>query len=118
MKKILVLDELSSLNNIYFDLLHKNYEVEVSIDAKEIVPRVHRFRPDLLIVNADLPHFDAEEVCRVVKDSFQIPILLLADKESPTTIHIDGCSADEVLTKPFQKEILLNIVRQLISFTN
>ncbi len=116
MKRILVLDELHSLSKIYLILLLRDYEVEASIDAKEIVPRVRRFQPDLLIVNADLPHFDPEEVCSVVKQSFQIPILLLAEKDSTFTINIDSCRADEVLTKPFKNEILIKTVQQLISF--
>lgn len=118
MKKILVLDEHSSLSKIYIDLLLTDYQVEASDDAKEIIPRVRRFRPDLLIVNADLPGFDADEVCKIVKQNFMIPILLLVDKESTTTININSCSADEILDKPFVKEELLEKIRQLVSLNS
>jgi len=114
MKKILVLDEQNSISKIYVDLLLTNYSVEASVDAKEIAPRINRFRPDLLIVNADLPHLNAEEVCQLVRQKFQIPILLLVDKNSAKTKVIDGCQADAMLTKPFDKKDLLDAVNSLL----
>lgn len=92
--------------------------VEASIDGKEIIPRVKRFHPDLLIINADLQNLDPEEVCSVVKDSFQIPILLLVERNSAKTIKIDGCSADGILTKPFSKAELLQKVTHLLATFN
>jgi DNA-binding response OmpR family regulator len=114
MKKILVLDELKSLGSIFIDLLLKDYEVEASTDATEIVPRVTRFRPDLVIVNTNLPHFDPVEVCQVVKKTLDIPIILLIDKEEEITFSIDDCTADDVLMKPVGKKELLTSVKNLI----
>jgi len=118
MKKILVVDELQALSKIYVELLLKDFLVEASDDPKEITPRTMRFRPHLLIVNADLPHLNAEEVCNLAKGKFQIPILLLVGKSSAKTIAIDGCHADAILTRPFDNKVLLDAVQQLIGLTS
>ncbi len=67
MKKILLVDELSTLSNIYVDLLLKDYVVEASNRPSEIIPRAQRFYPDPVIVNSDLPGFGAHEFCMNIK---------------------------------------------------
>ncbi len=118
MKKILVVDETSSLSKVYFDLLSQDYEVEASNDPNEIIPRTRRFHPNLIIVNADLPHFDAHEFCATVKKELNIPVLLLLDAHSATTIKLDSCSADDIITKPFKKEYLIQVVENLVMLKN
>ena len=114
MKRILVVDETSSLSKVYFDLLSENYEVEASNDPDEIIPRAQRTNPHLVIVNSDLPEFDVHEFCTTIKKQMHIPVLLLLDAHSPSTIKIDSCSADDIITKPFKKELLLQMVEKLI----
>ena len=114
MKRILVVDETSSLSKVYFDLLHENYLVEASNDPSEIVPRAQRTNPHLIIVNSDLPEFDAHEFCTSIKSKMKMPVLLLLDVHSSRTIKIDSCSADEIITKPFQKEHFLQRVEKLL----
>ncbi len=51
--RILVVDsDLHTLSKIYLSLIHKNYRVEASDDALEIIPRTERFKPRLIILNA------------------------------------------------------------------
>jgi DNA-binding response OmpR family regulator len=118
MKRILVVDETRSLSRVYFDLLSENYEVEASNDPKEIIPRAQRVGPYLVIVNADLPDFDAHEFCTTIKKEMKIPVLLLLDAHSSTTMKIDSCSADDIITKPFEKEFLIQTVEKLLMLKN
>jgi len=117
MIRILVVDEMNTLSKLYFDLLSENYEIEASNDPKEIIPRAKRAHPHLVIVNADLPGFDAHEFCMDVKNAMQVPVLLLLNAHSTTTMQIDSCSADEIITKPFTKELLLQRVEKLLNLT-
>jgi DNA-binding response OmpR family regulator len=51
--RILLVDsDLHALSRLYLFLLHKEYKVEAAEDAAEIIARVERFRPSLLIVHA------------------------------------------------------------------
>jgi DNA-binding response OmpR family regulator len=112
--KILVLDnDLKTLTQIYVDLLMNNYEVELTMDATEVVPRSERLKPDVIIVNNDVPHFDGRVICKIVKGALNIPILLLSEQR-PDTLKIDGCSADEIIYKPVDlKQLNQTILRFL-----
>lgn len=114
MKRILVVDETSTLSKVYFDLLSQNYEVEASNDPGEIIPRAQRTNPHLVIVNSDLPEFNPHEFCSAIKKQMHIPVLLILDAHSSSTIQIDSCSADDIITKPFKKELLLQTVERLL----
>jgi DNA-binding response OmpR family regulator len=115
MRKILIVDELSTLSKVYVDLLLKNYVVEAGIDPNEILPRARRLDPDLVIINSDLPGFDPHQFCSTFRDDLNIPILLLLDAASTTRTKIDGCKADEVITKPFTKDLFFEAVNRLSS---
>ena len=113
MKKILIVDELSTLSKVYIDLLSRHYQSEAGTSAYEIIPRAERLDPDLVIVNSELPGFDPHEFCQSIKNDLKVPVLLLLDAGSPTSLQIDGCSADEVITKPFTKELFFEKIAGL-----
>jgi DNA-binding response OmpR family regulator len=115
MRKILIVDELSTLSKVYVDLILSDYVVEASTSPHEIIPRAKRLGPDLVIVNSDLPGFDPHEFCSNIKNELQVPILLLLDAKSTATLQIDGCRADEIIKKPFAKELFLEAVSRLSS---
>ena len=115
MKKVLIIDDINTVSKTYFDLLYKNYQVEGGIDAEEIVQRAKRFKPDIVIVNSHLPGFDAHEVCDVIAYKLKLPIILLITKDSSTTLNIDSCKTDEIITKPFEKEVLLETIKRLLA---
>lgn len=114
MKRILIVDETKTLSSIYFDLLAENYKVEASNDPDEIIPRAKRFNPHLVIVNSDLPAFDAHEFCDVIKKDRNIPVLLILDVHSASTIKIDNCSADGIITKPIDKSVFFHTIEKLL----
>jgi len=51
--RVLVVDSnLHTLSKIYLSLIHKDYKVEATDDAQEIMARIERFKPALIILNA------------------------------------------------------------------
>lgn len=115
MRKILIVDELSTLSKVYVDLLLNDYVVEAGTSPHEIIPRAQRLDPDLVIVNSELPGFDPHEFCSNIKNELQVPVLLLLDAKSSATMQIDGCRADEIITKPFAKDLFFEAVSRLSS---
>ena len=115
MKKVLIVDDYSTVSKVYFELLHAHYNVEASIETDEIISRAKRFQPDVIIINADLPGFDAHEFCEIVVDELHIPTVVLVDPLSTTKINIDSCKAQAILSKPLHADDLLQTVARLIS---
>ena len=115
--RILIVDnELNVLSETYSKLLLENFDVEATMDADEIIPRTLRFKPELIIVNNELPGFDGSAICNMAKEQFSIPIILLKEGYSNPSAKIDGCSADEVVYKPINHNQLLNIIYRLLVF--
>jgi DNA-binding response OmpR family regulator len=78
--RILVVDsDLHALSKIYLSLIHKNYKVEASDDAQEIMARTERFKPRLIILNGATKNLTPE----VYRDLAQkrVPMLLVTNNE-------------------------------------
>lgn len=98
-KVLLVDDELPSLSKMYIDLLLKNYEVEATHEAREVIPRIRRFRPDVVIIPSSLPHLDAHDLCCAAKEQGLSFILVVNEPQSAPPM-IGNCSAAGVLQRP------------------
>jgi DNA-binding response OmpR family regulator len=84
--RILVVDsDLHALSKIYLSLIHKNYKVEASDDAQEIMARTERFKPRLIILNASTRNLTPE----VYKDIAQkrVHLLLIADQNEEIPVE-------------------------------
>lgn len=108
-------DDTNVLSKIYIELLLQNYEVEVTNDPKEIVPRARRQKPSLAIINHDVEGFNGVEICTLVREELRIPIILLIEPTSSSTIFIDGCKADAVLSKPLDYRRLSSVITDLMA---
>jgi DNA-binding response OmpR family regulator len=98
--KVLVADdELPSLTRIYIDLLLKNYEVEATHEAGEVLLRMRRFRPDVVIISPSLTGRDTHALCSTAKEQ-GCSFILIVDEERETPWTIGGCTAADVLLRP------------------
>jgi len=78
--RILVVDsDLHSLSKIYLSLIHKDYKVEATDDAQEIIARTERFRPRLLILNASAKNLNSEIYRDVAKK--RLHVILIGNKK-------------------------------------
>ena len=76
--------------------------------AKEIIP-------DLMILDVMMPHMDGWEVCREVRSSSQIPIIMLTAR-SDERDELQGfeLGVDEYISKPFSPKILVARVEAIL----
>lgn len=111
--KILVVDnDMQRLADVYSRLVLKKYNVDVTVDWDDVLNRVKRYEPDLIIIKSELPKFDGTVLCQSIKSKYHTPILLLVDKESPTSLQINSCQADAFLEKPVDGAQLVQLVEQ------
>jgi DNA-binding response OmpR family regulator len=86
--------------------------------GREVVPRVRREPPDLIILDLMLPGMDGLEVCRALRgdpDTAAIPIIMLTAKgeESDRIVGLE-IGADDYITKPFSPNEVVARVRALL----
>ena len=118
-EKILVVDdEESILELLRYNLEKEGYSVLSVRDGAEALEVAKREKPDLVLLDLMLPVVDGLEVCRRLRQSSNVPILMLTAKREETD-RIVGLElgADDYLTKPFGIRELLARVRAILRRT-
>src|SRR3954464_9735957 len=103
MATIVVAEDERDLNNlIRRHLEDDSHRVVQAYDGADAVLAVERERPDLLILDWMMPKLDGLEVCRRVRRSSIVPILMLTARsdEIDRVLGLE-VGADDYLTKPF-----------------
>jgi DNA-binding response OmpR family regulator len=114
--KILVVDdELTILNVIRAYLEKSGYVVYVAEIGTQALQLFENLQPDLLILDLMLPDLSGEEVCRTIRRTSNVPILMLTAKSNEDD-KVNGLliGADDYLTKPFSpRELTARVVSLL-----
>jgi len=114
--RILVVDDDSRIRDVLRrQLSYEGYQVELAGDSKEAFARVAENPPDLVVLDWMLPGMDGVEICRRLRQTDDMPIIMLTAKGTLED-KIDGLDsgADDYLVKPFEAEELLARVRALL----
>lgn len=108
-------DDEKLLASIKSGLAEYNFDVHVMTRPDELVEDAERNHVGLVIVNPELPGFNAPDTCKYIKSQQHIPVLLMIDENATTRIALDGCNADGIFTKPPKISDLANTIeRQLV----
>lgn len=114
--KILVVDDEQNILDVVKAYLEKeNFEVISAMDGKTAIDIFNSGNIDLIILDLMLPRLTGEEVCRRIRASSSVPIIMLTAKaEEDEKIEGISIGADDYLTKPFSVRELVVRVRALL----
>jgi signal transduction histidine kinase/ligand-binding sensor domain-containing protein/DNA-binding response OmpR family regulator len=116
---ILVIEDNYELRNYLKNLLNQQYRVVTAANGKQGLETALTILPELVISDVMMPQMDGLEVCRQLKNdilSSHIPVILLtAFSESEKQIGGLKTGADAYLTKPFDENVLLAQIENLLS---
>jgi two-component system, OmpR family, response regulator RegX3 len=116
MPKVLVVDdEESLLEAIRYALSREGMEVVTARDGGDAVRDFEAERPDLVVLDLMLPTLNGWDVCRRIRATSQVPILMLTarDAEVDRVVGLE-MGADDYVTKPFSLRELVARVRALL----
>jgi DNA-binding response OmpR family regulator len=102
-KRILVVEDDATIRDtLSFNLKQEGYAVTLAQDGSEAVARARGSRPDLILLDLMLPELNGLEVCRLLRQESNVPIIMLTAKESEVDKVIGlQLGADDYITKPF-----------------
>lgn len=112
-------DEPEIRANLQRLLRLEGYRVRAVADGRAALAALQAQRPDLLLTDAMMPELDGESLLRMLRTEPRyacLPVLLLtarADTEDHARALQAGASA--VVTKPFQRAVLLDCIRGLLA---
>jgi len=112
MTRVLVVDDDPTVREVVLSYLRADgYEVSEASDGETALAMVARARPDLVVLDVMLPGIDGLEVCRDIRASTDIPVILLTalGAEADRVVGLE-LGADDYLTKPFSpRELVLRV---------
>jgi two-component system, OmpR family, KDP operon response regulator KdpE len=113
MKRILVVDDEAQITRVLRrSLSAHHFEVRTAGDGVSALELFHDLKPDLVITDLSMPDMDGIEVCREIRKSSSVPIIVLSVKgDEKTKVEALDSGADDYVTKPFGMDELLARVR-------
>ena len=119
--KILVADDESRMRKLVKDFLIKiNFEVLEAEDGSQALDLFYATKDiALIILDVMMPKMDGFEVCREIRQTSQVPIIMLTAKgDERDELQGFQIGVDEYITKPFSPKILVARVEAVLRRTN
>ena len=117
MQKILIADDEAHIRRLVCDFLRREGYEPLEAEDGEQALSVFRANPDtsLLLLDVMMPQRDGWEVCRAVRETSNVPILMLTarSEEFDELMGFDA-GADDYVTKPFSPSVLMKRVAALL----
>ena len=115
-KTILTVDDEIQVCELLKAYLEKDgYEVLVATDGKSALEQANGARPDLILLDLNLPEINGLDVCRTIRRRSGVPIIMLTARVEETDKIIGlEIGADDYITKPFSPREVMARVRAVL----
>ncbi|MBC7234521.1 MAG: response regulator transcription factor [Chloroflexi bacterium] len=115
MRILAVDDDRNNLKMLAFLLGEEGYEVLTTDNGKTALDMIDTQHPDLVILDLMMPQIDGYEVCRRIRQTTDVPIIILSAKgETQDKVQGLNLGADDYLPKPFEPSELLARVKAVL----
>ncbi|MCB1140885.1 MAG: response regulator transcription factor [Leptospiraceae bacterium] len=115
MSILVVDDEEDIIDLIKFNLEEEGFQVSSCKNGLEVMPRLEKNSPDLIILDVMLPGIGGIDLCRKIKDRFSTPIIMVTAKTGETDAVLGlEFGADDYVRKPFSPRELMARVKSVL----
>lgn len=107
-KLLLIEDDTTLFNEIKDRLAQWSYDIYGIGDFSKVVQEFTDIKPDLVIIDIQLPKFDGFHWCRMIRAHSNVPIIFLSSRDHPTDMVMSmQLGADDFIQKPFHFDVLI-----------
>lgn len=114
--KILIIEDDEVIAELVKEVLEKwGYQAGKVEDFKNITEEVAKFRPDLILLDINLPFFNGFYWCRELRQFTKVPVIFLSSADDNMNIVMAmDMGGDDFIAKPFDTNVLLAKVNAMI----
>lgn len=107
-KILLIEDDETLFHEIKDRLTQWNYTVYGIQDFNKVIQEFTVIKPELVVIDIQLPKFDGFHWCRMIRSHSNVPILFLSSRDHPTDMVMSmQLGADDFIQKPFHFDVLI-----------
>jgi two-component system alkaline phosphatase synthesis response regulator PhoP len=110
--RILIVDDEPSVTDLLaYNLRKAHYDVLIAGDGRQALQLARDASPDLILLDLMLPEVDGLDVCRELRKSTSVPIIMVTalGEETDRVVGLE-VGADDYITKPFgMREVLARV---------
>lgn len=116
MAKIIIIEDTETIREELRTFLTKyGYEVSAPASFENIIDYILKQAPDLILLDINLPIFDGYYICRELRKSSDIPIIVVTSRDSEVDELMSmNLGADDFITKPYNTQILLARISSIL----
>lgn len=105
---MLIEDDASLFSEIRDRLSQWSYDIHGISDFSNVMQEFTAVKPDLVIIDIQLPKFDGFHWCRMIRAHSSVPIIFLSSRDHPTDMVMSmQLGADDFVQKPFHFDVLI-----------
>ena len=116
MIKILIIEDNQRLNDELSELLQKyGYYPSGITNFENVVDEYKAVKPDLVLLDINLPYYDGYYFCRQIRGISDVPIIFITSRDNTyDEILAMTIGGDDYITKPFDNQVLLTRIAAVL----
>lgn len=109
MKKIIIIEDDEVIREELQEFLKKyGYELKAPTEFENVIEYIKNEDADIILLDINLPVFDGYYICREIRKTSDIPIIIVTSRDSEVDELMSmNLGADDFITKPYNLDILL-----------
>ncbi|MGY0036631.1 response regulator [Pedobacter sp. NJ-S-72] len=121
-KTILIIDDNKQIRDYIRQIFESKFQLLEAESGDQGLHMVTQYLPDVVISDVVMPNLNGLELCKLIKEDpslNHIPVVLLTASTSPDIkLKGIGYGADDYISKPFEKELLIARIEGLLKIRN
>ena len=119
MRKIMLIEDDVSIFNLLKEKFHLwSFEVIGPTDFQQVLPSFLEQKPELVMIDIQLPAYDGFHWCREIRAESNVPIIFLSSRDHPMDMVMAmQMGADDFVQKPFHMDVLVAKIKAILRRT-